>query len=513
VRGLIPVDGTGSVGPTGSTTPAGRAGRGRRPVLSARARIVGWCLLLVALALTASVLVAGRVLLARVDSRQVTELAHEGDKLRTYASRSVDPQTGQPFSTTDGLLTAFLRDNVPDADETFFSVVDGRADHRSPQQPLARLDTDAGLVTLGAAADTPIGRTVSTPVGPATIAVFPVRMTTDPRPAALVVVEFLGPQRDEAWAVIRLLALVSFGALAVAGMVGWLVAGRVLRPIRQVRRTAERISESDLTSRIEVTGSDDVAQLARTFNRMLDRLQAAFAAQRDFLNDAGHELRTPLTIVRGHLELLGDDPDERAQTIALLLDEIDRMRRIVEDLTVLAQADQPDFLRLERTDLADVVVDLIAKASAMAPRRWLLDTVAEAQVYADGQRLTQALMQLCANAVAHTGPGDVIAAGSEVSADRMRLWVRDTGSGVPAEDREGIFQRAVRGRNSRSGEGAGLGLAIVSTIAQAHGGTVTLDSAPGAGATFILDLPGRAAPTGTDETKGPGLGQHSHRGG
>ena len=350
-------------------------------------------------------------------------------------------------------------------------------------------------------------------MGPATIAVSPVRMTTDSRPAALVVVEFLGPQRDEAWAVIRLLALISFGALGVAGLVGWLVAGRVLRPIRQVRRTAERISESDLTSRIEVTGRDDVAQLARTFNRMLDRLQAAFAAQRDFLNDAGHELRTPLTIVRGHLELLGDDPDERAQTIALLLDEIDRMRRIVEDLTVLAQADQPDFLRLESTDLADVVVDLIAKASAMAPRRWLLDTVAEAHVYADGQRLTQALMQLCANAVAHTGPGDLIAAGSEVSADRMRLWVRDTGSGVPAEDREWIWQRAVRGRNSRSGKGAGIGLAIVSTIARAHGGTVTLDSAPGAGARFILNLPGWAAPTGADETKGPGLGQHSHRGG
>jgi two-component system OmpR family sensor kinase len=470
-------------------------------------------MVLVALALTASVLVAGRVLLARADARMSAELAHEGDKLRAYAARSVDPQTGQPFSTIDGLLTAFLRDNLPDADETFFSVVDGRADHRSPQQPPARLDTDPEVVALAAAADTPIGRTVSTPVGLATIAVFPVRMTTDPRPAALVVVEFLSPQRNEAWAVIRLLALISFGALAVAALVGWLVAGRVLRPIRQVRRTAERISVSDLTSRIEVTGSDDVAQLARTFNRMLDRLQAAFAAQRDFLNDAGHELRTPLTIVRGHLELLGDDPIERAQTVPLLLDEIDRMRRIVDDLMVLAQADRPDFLHLETTELADVLVDLIAKASAMAPRRWLIDAVAETQVYADGQRLTQALMQLCANAVAHTGRDDVIAAGGAVTADRVRLWVRDTGSGVSPEDRERIFQRTVRGRDSRPGEGAGLGLAIVSTIARAHGGTVTVDSAPGAGATFTLDLPRRDVPTAGDETKGAGIGQHSHRGG
>jgi hypothetical protein len=180
VRGLNPVDSTGSGGLDGGPTPASPARgavRGSRLVLSARGRIVGWCVLLVALALTVSVLVAGRVLLARADSRLSAELAHEGDKLRAYATRSVDPQTGQPFSTVDGLLTAFLRDNLPDADETFFSVVDGRADHRSPQQPPARLDTDPAVVALAAATDTPIGRTVSTPVGPASIAVFPVRMT------------------------------------------------------------------------------------------------------------------------------------------------------------------------------------------------------------------------------------------------------------------------------------------------------------------------------------------------
>jgi HAMP domain-containing protein len=330
-------------------------------VVSARARIVGWCVLLVALALGTSVLVAGRVLLARVDKQAADELVHEGDKLRAYAARSVDPRTGQPFSTVDGMLTGFLRDNLPDRDETFFSVVGGRADHRSSQHPLARLDTDPAVVAFAAAATSPASRTVPTSAGAAMIAIYPVRMAADPRPAALVVVEFVAPARAEAWSVIRLLAFIGFGALAIAGLAACLIAGRVLRPIRLVRRTAERISDSDLTSRIDVTGTDDVAQLARTFNRMLDRLQAAFAAQRDFLDDAGHELRTPLTILRGHLELMGDDPAERAQTVPLLLDEIDRMRRIVDDLIVLAQANRPDFLHLGPTDLADVVVDLVAK--------------------------------------------------------------------------------------------------------------------------------------------------------
>lgn len=496
---MTPTEQLEPAGPADASPPAVAARHRHRPVVSARARIVGWCVLLVALALGVSVLVAGRVLLTRGDNRLSAELVHEGDKLRAYAARAVDPRTGQPFSTVDALLTAFLRDNVPDVDETFFSVVDGRADHRSSQRPLARLDTDATVVALAAGTTSPISRTVPTPAGPAMIAAYPVRMDSDPRPAALVVAEFVAPERADAWSVIRLLALISFGALAVAGVAAWLVAGRALRPIRQVRRTAERISESDLASRIDVTGNDDVAQLARTFNRMLDRLQASFAAQRDFLDDAGHELRTPLTIVRGHLELMGDDPADRAQTVPLLLDEIDRMRRIVDDLIVLAQADRPDFLHVGPTDLADVVVDLVAKASAMAPRRWQIDAVAEVPVLADEQRLTQALMQLAANAVAHTGPDDVIAAGVAVTGGRVRLWVRDTGSGVAPEDARRIFRRSVRGADSRPGEGSGLGLAIVTTIAQAHGGTVTLDSAPGAGATFTLDLPLRPASGGTEQ--------------
>ncbi len=145
-------------------------------------------------------------------------------------------------------------------------------------------------------------------------------------------------QRDEEIETTQVLGVTAFGALAAAGMAYWLVAGRVLAPLRLVRQAAERIGgSSDLSRRLEVRGTDDVAALAATFNVMLDRLEAAFATQRRFVDDAGHELRTPLTVIRGHLELMGDDPRERAETRELLLDELDRMSRIVEDLLVLAR--------------------------------------------------------------------------------------------------------------------------------------------------------------------------------
>lgn len=123
--------------------------------------------------------------------------------------------------------------------------------------------------------------------------------------------------------------------------IGWAVAGRILAPVRPVRRAAAQLTEQDLTRRIPVQGRDDIALLAETFNAMLDRLERAFAAQRQFVDDAGHELRTPITIVRGHLELMGDDPAEQAETIRLVTDELDRMSRIVEDLLLLAKAERP----------------------------------------------------------------------------------------------------------------------------------------------------------------------------
>ncbi len=172
---------------------------------------------------------------------------------------------------------------------------------------------------------------------------------------ALLVGVFTERAEKQARETVRDLVLVSLASLALAGLASWVVAGRILRPVRLVRQTAAEISEQDLTRRIPVEGSDEISGMAATFNAMLDRLEDAFAAQRRFVDDAGHELRTPITVVRGHLELMGDDPVEREQTIALVTQELDRMARIVTDLLALAKADRPDFVRLgEPVDMAQL---------------------------------------------------------------------------------------------------------------------------------------------------------------
>jgi signal transduction histidine kinase len=299
----------------------------------------------------------------------------------------------------------------------------------------------------------------------------------------------LSGEVDEVNDALRIAAGVSIGVLILASLFAWAVAGRVLAPLRVLRDTARSISESDLTRRIPVEGDDELADLARTFNEMLDRLEQAFASQKAFISDAGHELRTPITIIRGHLDVMGDDPRERRETLELVGDELDRMGRLVNDLLLLAKASRPDFLEPETLDLDDLTRELFAKASALARRDWRLAAVGSGRIVADRQRLTQALMNLSQNAVAHTHEGDAVELGSELDGGSVRMWVRDTGPGVPEHEQSRIFERFVRLNGGPHAEGAGLGLAITRAVAEAHGGRVELDSRPGAGARFTVIIP------------------------
>ncbi|NRQ35452.1 HAMP domain-containing histidine kinase [Nonomuraea sp. NN258] len=468
--------------------------RGR---LTARARIVGWMLAVVGLALSVSIFATWTLLLKRLDDRVDQEFSNEAEKLRRYAITAVDPKTGQPPTDVAALLNGYLAFNSPDRWETFFSIVDGQPDMISAVRRPARLDTDEALVRHMAGAVDPLHDETESTAGTVRYAVIPVKVAADPRPAHFVTAIFYDRQRDEIVDAVRVLSLSALAALALAGAAGWFVAGRVLAPVRLIGQTAEQISDSsDLTRRLDVPGDDDVAALAGTFNHMLDRLERAFAVQRHFVDDAGHELRTPITVIRGHLELMSDDPVDRAETLALVTDELDRMNRIVDDLLTLARAEQPGWLAQEEVELADLTVSVVAKARPLGERRWRVDEVAEARVRGDRQRLTQALMQLAANAVRHTKEGDVIAVGSAVRyGGKAELWVRDSGPGVAPADRERIFSRFVRG-TGRTGahDGAGLGLAIVRSIAEAHGGSVKVVEAATGGACFVMTIPLGEAP-------------------
>ncbi|MBE9045227.1 HAMP domain-containing histidine kinase [Pleurocapsales cyanobacterium LEGE 10410] len=286
--------------------------------------------------------------------------------------------------------------------------------------------------------------------------------------------------------IIRVLILI----LAISLVLAWFTTGKILAPLKQLSDVVQSISESDLTQRIKIKGTGELAELGNTFNQMMDRIENSFIAQRNFVNDAGHELRTPITIVRGHLELMEDDPQEQQETIELVTDELDRMSRLVEDLILLVKAEGLDFLHPETIDLTIFTEELLIKIKALGNRHWHLDHLARGKMIGDRQRLTQAIVNLANNAVQHTNPGDVIALGSKLEGGRVKFSIRDTGEGIPEEEHQRIFARFARVKNApRRSEGSGLGLSIVKAIVEAHWGEIELQSNLGTGSTFTLVFP------------------------
>jgi signal transduction histidine kinase len=290
----------------------------------------------------------------------------------------------------------------------------------------------------------------------------------------------------------------TLGVMGIAAAIAWATAGRVLAPLQLLTKTAQSITESDMTQRISVEGTDEIAKLTATFNDMLDRLQVAFESQQEFLKDAGHELRTPITVIRGYLETLKYRPERQEQTIALAIDELDRMSRLVNDLLLLAKAERPDFLALKPEELDWLTEELYLKVRQLANRHWKLESKGLSPIRVDRQRLTQAVMNLIQNAIRHTQQGDTIALGSSVREDHAHIWVSDTGEGIALEDQSRIFERFARATTRENQfEGHGLGLSIVQAIAQAHGGWVELSSRPGHGSTFTIVLPLDSIPDST----------------
>jgi signal transduction histidine kinase len=459
---------------------------------STRARTVAVQVGLLLVALVVSVLVSRQVLLVQLDQRIDRELADEEAELRQLAGSGVDPSTGRPFDSVEPLMRTQLERTVPGRYETFFSVVDGVVVARSSDSPPVRLDADPEFVAAVASTTSPTLGTFGTSAGQVRYAAIPVVLAGEPSTRGVYVVAVFRDEeaRDTDDAVL-VLAVVGGAAAVLTGVLAWVLIGRVLRPLRDLAATSRRVDDRDMSERVEVRGQDDLSEVGRTFNDMLDRLEAAFVEQRRFADDAGHELRTPITIVRGHTELLSDDPEVRERQRALVLDELDRMGRMVDDLLVLTRSGQPDFVRREPTALDELGPELWDKAQALAPRAWVLESTASGAAMLDRQRLTQAMLQLAQNAVQHTRDGDRIVIGVDQHGEQVRLWVHDSGPGVPAADREAVFDRFARGGSGeREGPGAGLGLAIVRAIARAHGGDAAFEDPPdGIGAMAVLTLP------------------------
>lgn len=456
---------------------------------STRSRVLVGALALLAGTIAVSVLIDRTVLLSRLDERIDRELNQEVDEFRQL-SGGTDPETGEPFGDDiEQIFETFFARNVPGEDEVILGIVDGTPTARSANAPFPIEDLDR-LVDAWSGAQDPTFRTDPTPAGQLRSLVVPVTTASGDVAGSFVVARFPGGERAEVDEAVRVAIAGGAATFILAAIAAWVIAGRVLSPLRTLAAGTSAVNENDLGHRIPVEGSGELADLSRTFNSMLDRVEGAFEAQRAFLDDAGHELRTPITVVRGHLELADADEPLSPETKALALDELDRMSRIVEDLMVMAKAEQPDFIATEPTDVDDLTREIVAKARTLGDRRWVVRPVA-AVTDLDGQRVTQAWMNLIRNAVQHTTDGDQITVFSQIAGDHLELGVADTGEGVADQDRERIFERFGRGSSTRRtrSDGAGLGLAIASAIAAGHGGRTELRTTPGGGATFVIVLP------------------------
>ena len=298
--------------------------------------------------------------------------------------------------------------------------------------------------------------------------------------------------------VARTFLIAGSATLVLALLLGYLVAASTARPLRRMARVAARVDAGDLTPRMPpgAAGSDEVRRLADSFDTMLDRLQDAFARQRAFASDASHELRTPLTVIRGQLEVLARSKDPSPEDVRrverLVRTEIVRMERLVEDLLVLARADEREFLRRRKIDLEPFCTEMLDGLRATADRHFELGPVAAGELDVDPDRLAQALRNLLRNSVQHTTDGGLVRLTARRSPMGVTIAVEDDGAGIPDAQRERVFDRFHRidsARNRVRG-GAGLGLAIVRAIAEAHGGRVGAGASPEGGARVEIELPG-----------------------
>ena len=289
----------------------------------------------------------------------------------------------------------------------------------------------------------------------------------------------ISPISDAQEEVERTFLIVGGIALVAALLGGYLIAARTASPLRRMAATAEEVRAGDLTPRLreEPAAAPELRALIAGFNRMLERLDLAFSRQRRFVSDASHELRTPLTAIRGQLEVLAADPDAGVEEVrrvkAVTLAEVERMERLVEELLALAQLDERSAMEVSQVDLAALLRELAAADASGVE----LGELAERHVAGSPELLARVVRNLLANARRHAGR--VRAGGPERDGRgrRVTICVDDDGPGVPAAERERIFERfhrvdSARGRDSG---GSGLGLAISREIVEAHGGRIWVE--------------------------------------
>ncbi|MEM8722893.1 MAG: HAMP domain-containing sensor histidine kinase [Cyanobacteria bacterium P01_G01_bin.39] len=474
----------------------------RQIFYSIRFRILAWYLVLTSCTVLISVVVTRQIFCNVLESRTQETLVAEVNEFE----RLIEQQVTNNSSQLSNVVAEVLSLRVTARNEYILALIAGQIVHDSslplPEEiaqqhdsisrgdfSISRPQNSTLLEEWNQVSDLTGGELIAKD-GPIYYAAKPITVNGDQ--GIIIAVRDARADYQTGTRTIILVIKVATVVLIIFSAIAWVTAGRVLFPLRQVTKTAQTITQTDMSKRIAAKGNDEIAELSATFNAMLDRLSSAFETQREFLKDAGHELRTPITVIQGHLEILKYRPEKQEETIALVTDELDRMGRLVNDLLLIAKAEQPRFLSIKLEELDWFTEELYFKSQALATRNWQLESKGLSPVAMDKGRLTQAAMNLVQNAIRHTEENDTIALGSTVRHEYAYLWVRDTGSGIATEDQERIFERFARaseGDRYSAQEGAGLGLSIVEAIATAHNGWVELESELGTGSTFTIVFP------------------------
>lgn len=472
---------------------------------SSRWKIVAWMMLTTSIAVAGLIWTVREVQINQVSNQASDATVHEIGEFRQFAEIGVDPETSEPFSSAEDMLRTYIARQYSGYTEQLIGITPqsilylkstkdfGLENGYKPHQDSQLLETITSSEQVSGIAQTP--------AGPISWGKVNIRVEGNDHPTGqLIVLEFMQPGINQVQNTVT--TMIGVGALALLAtiVISWFIAGQISKPVRNLRRVAAKITERTMDGRVPVTGNDDVTAMSITFNQMLDRVEEFSTVQKEFLDDVSHELRTPITIVRGHLELMDRTTPDQESTLALVDDELERMGRIVGDLLLLAKTERPDFINPTPTDVADLIIALDSKVQAFSKHRWNIDEIAEGEVLMDSQRITQAMVQYCANAAQYSPEGSLISLGTSYGVHQgqryLELWVRDRGPGVPLEDAPHLFERFKRSHDKnpataqRHSIGAGLGLAIVRAIAESHQGFVWLAApADGQGSIFGLSIP------------------------
>jgi signal transduction histidine kinase len=480
--------------------------RTSRPI-SARARILGAILAVacVGLAIVGSVtfLVQRERVLQDVDARlkaQVESLNAvadgadpEGDAASPGATTAVEELDPDDFSSVEEYLYAAVARLVPGRNEASLAIIDGVA--RWKPETLSGFDISGErefierVVAETEAQGGTVRGTAVTEHGSLRYIAIPIVMAGDPQSGVYVRAVDLGGELAPVTAAVTTYWLAAVIMVLAIGIVGWFVAGRLLSPIRHIREAADSISITDLSPRLPEMGNNDISDLTRTVNSMLDRLEGSVDVQRQLLDDVRHELKTPITIVRGHLEMMNPvDLEDVESTREIGIAELDRMTRLVDDIDLLASVEGEQFALVD-VDLEALTSRVGELVTAIPGHTWLVESQGSGVIRGDHDRLLQAWLQLADNAAKYTPEDSPIEIGSALDADGARLWVRDHGPGIPPASRHRIFRRFDRAHGKRTVGGSGLGLAIVDAITKGHGGRCVVTDTNGGGATFTIHLP------------------------